>query len=49
MSNRVHMKPTLSLWPLRRMRWRWRDGYRGTSGYRWFLFGIIPVWSRRDR
>ena len=49
---RRHIKPRLSLSPIVRMRWHWRhhpkSGYAGVSGYRYFLFGKLPIFSRLD-
>lgn len=47
---RKELKP--SFWPLVKIRCRWRmkDSYMTTRFVtRWFLFGVIPVWQKRER
>jgi hypothetical protein len=48
---RLAVQPRLTWRPVVRIRWRWRGSCHGdtVSGWRWFLFGIVPIASKKDR
>lgn len=48
---RQRVEPRFTWRPIVRHRWRWRGSHHGesVSGNRWFLFGVVPIASRKDQ